>query len=653
MATGENITRYLDLSGGLQTKTSRLLMKDNELARAENARYSKKLGGVTRRPGYETVGGVLSSSAVRGLASYFTKDGNYRLIANAGTDVYYENGNNWTSTYSSLPNDCKVDYESFLDYLFIVGYSESTDTYLTPVTQKGVSAPTTTNCYAAPRGKYTAKYNDKMYIANCWVNGKKYPNRIYVSSAPTDTITYVNGDQKGSVWQISVDSTRYLKAGMKVDIYGENSNVKKVDSLEIVSVDKSNERITFAKTTVDILDRDEIYLEDSKGNLGIFWNTDYPNAEMSDFIELPTENNESPEITSIFVHNNRLWIFTEHSRWKWDGANLVKSSSTIGTTSHWSVKEVRNWLVFANKSGLWAVSDANGMEQLVSRGIQEYIDAVSHRGWYNAVAMAKGDLYKLYVGAIDELGERTTSTSTSSTSTSSTSSSTSSTSTSSTSTSSTSSSTSATTYSTSSTSRSTSSTSVSTSSTSISTSSTSTSVSTSSTSTSTSTTTLTAGTEMTVLVYDFSIDAWSIDKVDRTITASVNHIMHGYEKIYFGDSSGRIYRDETGLTDGLRPVQLLVETKRFNQNLPEETKQYRYAYIYTQNGQGAVVSYSIDGNEWKVVGQLDKNVTRVDIGDAKGRDIAFRVTQNNGGEAVVFIGVSVVWLKGEIYGRSS
>ncbi len=124
--------------------------------------------------------------------------------------------------------------------------------------------------------------------------------------------------------------------------------------------------------------------------------------------------------------------------------------------------------------------------------------------------------------------------------------------------------------------------------------------------------------------------------------------MHGYEKMYFGASDGRVYRDEVGLSDWNRPVQFLVETKRFHQDLPEETKTYRYAYIYTQNGQNAIASYSIDGGEWKVVGQMNKNVTRVDLSDVKGRDIAFRITQNNSGESVVFIGVSVIWLRGEL-----
>jgi hypothetical protein len=156
-------------------------------------------------------------------------------------------------------------------------------------------------------------------------------------------------------------------------------------------------------------------------------------------------------------------------------------------------------------------------------------------------------------------------------------------------------------------------------------------------------------TERAIFVYDFATNAWSVDTIDRDITCAVNHTMHGYEKMYFGASDGRIYRDEIGLTDALRPVQFLVETKRLHQDLPEETKVYRRAYIYSQNGQDAFVSYSVDGGEWKVFGQLNKNFTAINLGDIKGRDIAFRVGQNNGGESVVYIGCAVDWLRGERY----
>ena len=124
--------------------------------------------------------------------------------------------------------------------------------------------------------------------------------------------------------------------------------------------------------------------------------------------------------------------------------------------------------------------------------------------------------------------------------------------------------------------------------------------------------------------------------------------MHGYDKAYFGDDTGRFYRDDTGLTDNGVPVQFLVETKRAHQDIPEETKVYRRIYVYSQDGQGAIVSCSIDGGEWQTLGQLNKNVTSFELKDKPGRDIAIRISQNNGGEAVTFIGWSLVWLRGTL-----
>ena len=124
--------------------------------------------------------------------------------------------------------------------------------------------------------------------------------------------------------------------------------------------------------------------------------------------------------------------------------------------------------------------------------------------------------------------------------------------------------------------------------------------------------------------------------------------MHGLEKPYFGDDTGRFYRDETGLTDNGKPIHFLIETKRYHLGLPEETKTMRRAYIHTQDGHQAIVTVIVDGKDTDIKAQLDKNITSVDLGDIQGRDIAFRVTQNNGGEPVVYIGVSIVWLRGTL-----
>lgn len=521
-----------------------------------------------------------------------------------------------------------------MDYSFVVGCG-STGFATTTVIKKDGTTSTTENVRFAPKAKFIVEYKGSLYALNVEVDGTKYPNRAYKSSTPTDAVTYVNGDFKGSIWQIEVDSVRYLKAGMTVDIYGENSSTKKVDSLSIVSVDKKNNKITFAETTIDVLDRDEIYLEDKKDELVILWNTDYPNPEASDFLEISLGNNELPDITGAKVFNNRLWITTEHSVWKWDGANLVCINKNHGNLSHWSMLEIGGYIVLYDRTGFWAYSE-NGLPQLLSKPIQPYVDAI--KSTVKPVGVVDGNLMKVWVGELGNIDDYTTSTSTSSTSTSTTSTSTSSTSTSSTSTSSTSTSISHTT-STSSTSSST----YSTSSTSSSTSSTSTSLSTSSTSTSTAAPT----TEATVLVYDFAINAWSVDVLDRNIRSMFLHKMHGHEKIYFGDDTGRVFRDNTTNTDHGKSIPFLIQTKRQHQNAPEMIKTYRKLYIHSENGQNATVYISIDGGAWKSYGQLDKEFTVINLGDIKGKDIALQVAQNDKGVGCWLLGWEVMYLSEE------
>lgn len=643
----EQISRYLDFSGMVQRSASPLLMKDNELVRAVNARANKLIGGISRRDGYELVGSTVQhGKSVKGGVSFFPKSGPDRLMVdiNNSDDTYSTikklEYSSWNDVVSNLPQGLRGEHELLLDYVFNVGYSKDLDAFMDTSTIDSLgNYSTSTNVYGAPKAKFITKFKDSLYVANVEVNGKRYPNRVYKSSTPTDAITFVNGDQvSGSALQITLDSVRYLKAGMTLDIYGENSNTKKIDSLTIISVDKSNNTISFVGQAINISDRDEIYLEDKKGTPVILWNTDFPNPDTADFIEIPPVKNEIQEIKGTFFYNNRYFIFTEHSIWKWDGANLVCVSNNIGTTSHSSIKEVGGFMVFLHTTGVWAYNDSNGQLQNISRGIKDHTDAISQFNLYSAVAIAYGDIYKLVIGELGEIGEQTTSTSTSSTSTSSTSSSTSSTSTSSTSTSTTV----TPTTSTSSTSRSTSSTSVSTSSTSVSTSSTSSSTS------STSTSTVMPTTQCTVLVYDFSMNAWSTDQVDRNITTYLIHRMNGLEKIYFGDDTGRLFRDETGYSDNGKSIPFLIETKPFDQGVPEETKPYRRAYIYTKNGQMATAQYSVDGKEWKTFGQLSRNVTPIELGDIQGRNIAFRILQNDKGVGVVLLGISLVWLRGTL-----
>ena len=51
----QRVYNQLDISGGVQNRTSHLLRKRNEVIASKNAAYNVKLGSAVRRPGYEKV----------------------------------------------------------------------------------------------------------------------------------------------------------------------------------------------------------------------------------------------------------------------------------------------------------------------------------------------------------------------------------------------------------------------------------------------------------------------------------------------------------------------------------------------------------------------------------------------------------------------
>lgn len=149
------------------------------------------------------------------------------------------------------------------------------------------------------------------------------------------------------------------------------------------------------------------------------------------------------------------------------------------------------------------------------------------------------------------------------------------------------------------------------------------------------------------------MNAWSQDTINRHIKSLSALKMHGYEKVYCGDDTGRVFRMDTGMSDHNKPIPFILETKRFNQNSPENVKTYRRAYVYTKNGMMANISYSVDGKEWVTVGRLNKSLSVVNLGEARGNDIAFRISQNDIGEGVSILGLSLSYVEGELINEST
>lgn len=634
----QRIHRKNDLSGALQNATSHVLRKGNEVAKSINATYNYKIGSAARRLGYERVARAIQYGKDALGGGVFEYEFNNKIIAghNNADDSsavlrYLGGGDYWYDLITAEANT-RFQHITFLDELYVAGRSPN-NVYMTLTNVNGdLNVSTTRNVLNAPKARFIAEYGGSLYALNVEIDGVKYPDRAYKSSPPLGAVTFVQGDQKGLLKQLKVDSVRYLKPGMTVDIYGAGTEAKKIDSLNIVSVEKKTNRITFQATAIDLLDNDEIWLEDRKNQLSILWNTDYPTKETSDWLRIPTETGGSnPEITGWGKSNNRFLIYTRSSTHKWDGANLIAVSETIGCVSHESIKNVDSWVAWLHDTGIWAYNDGSGEMLLLSRGIEDTIKAIQQGSLLKASAGVVGRVYKLAIGELLDLETGTTSTSTSSTSTSTTSTSTSSTSTSSTSTSSTSSSTSRS-------STSTSSTSVSTSSTSFSTSSTSTSTSMSTSSTSTSTTSAVTPRKVIRIVYDFDLNRPWLEEHRREIRFQFNHTMHGYTKPYFLDDTGLLFRDETGDLDHNDTIPMEIELGRDHLNT-EQKKQFVGVYIESENARTALLSYSLDGGNFKSLCQLDALTKRQQFGDRpEGTDINYKITHNDSGERPVLNG---------------
>lgn len=642
----QKVYPQMDISGAVQAATSHLLRKANEVASAKNASFNTKIGAGKRRDGYEKVGRTIEHGKDGLGAIVYRYNSNNKVVVginNSGdtnaTLRYLDTDNYWTNIITDAPVNCRFNMLNDLNELYVVGASDNNNFLPMTNVNSTLASSTSRNVYGAPASKFIAEYRGDLYAINCYLNGRHYPDRFYRSSPALGAITFVQTDQKGLLQQLRIDSVRYIKVGMQLDIYSAGTEGKVQSAITVISVDKKNNRFSFTPTQIDVKDNDEIWLTGTKGSLSRFWNTDYKTPETADWDRVPPGKEENPEFTGHGKNNNRLFLFTRNTFLKYDGENLITVSDTVGCASHETIQNIGSWTIWLHTSGVWGYNDNTGQLKLLSKAVEPYIKSINQTNLGKASAVASGRVYKLALGELLPLESVTTSTSTSSTSTSSTSSSTSSTSTSSTSTSSTSSSTSTTSSSTSSTSFSTSSTSASTSSTSIST--TSTSVSTSTSSTSTTTTASTK--EVTRLCYDFDLNAWWPEEHKREFRFQFNHTMNGYTKPYFLDETGRLFRDETGNLDNVDPIPMEIEYGRNNFGT-DQKKVYNSILVDSEAARGAILQYSVDGKQHQTLGQIDERVTKLVFPQKgqliEGRDINYRIVHNDTGDPSIINGLT-------------
>lgn len=199
--------RQFDFSLGVQDATTWLLKKPNELQRGINLRFTEKVGGFQRRPGFVRAGEQFSTdNAPQGGHIAKFSNGSRRFVAvnnDAGTATIIRYQDSDTGEWEDLANLPAWPADSilfFLDYLnevYVSGFDPVTGDPIQPVNiNEDLDVSTTRNLLNCPSGYFFAEYLGILYIANVTANGERHKDRVYKSSPPLGAVTYVQGDQQ-------------------------------------------------------------------------------------------------------------------------------------------------------------------------------------------------------------------------------------------------------------------------------------------------------------------------------------------------------------------------------------------------------------------------------------------------------------------------
>jgi len=250
----------------------------------------------------------------------------------------------------------------------------------------------TTHAVGAPKGSLIIVFNNEPYIAGD-LTAKSRVYKGHLHNPDVEAVAYVSGDQdNATATTLTVDSTKYLQVGMKIDVYTAGTLTKVQDSITITSID-SDTQIGFSSTDIDVSNDDEIYLEDTRNPaaMRVLWDTDGDNFDI--------QPDDGFDIKAWTVNNNRLVIWKDNSMWRWDGSSLVCVDPTIGCSAKKSVVTIGKYTFWLYKN-VWYVYDGSTPTP-ISDKVASIFNAITD----NSVGVGIGDNRQnrvyLYIGDID------------------------------------------------------------------------------------------------------------------------------------------------------------------------------------------------------------------------------------------------------------
>lgn len=263
-----------EFSGALQQRTNTYIKKPNEVVDCGNVDFSTVIGSMVRRPGAQssvatmpelprdanTLGAFIARFPAGNevwAAQNESGDATSRLKRFTGPGV-----TTWVDVITGLLPTSEVNMTFDNDEVWVSNYQASSDTIGTSYTVDSThSASITRQLQFGPTARFFLEFNGAMWAANVLVGGVRYRDRLYKSSGLTGAISFVRAavtlTQTAAAptafsTALEMDSVRYLKAGMAIDIYAAGTNTL-LYSLTITSVDNALDTVSFTPSNVTFI----------------------------------------------------------------------------------------------------------------------------------------------------------------------------------------------------------------------------------------------------------------------------------------------------------------------------------------------------------------------------------------------------------------
>ena len=241
-----------------------------------------------------------------------------------------------------------------------------------------------------PISKYVHQVGDRIFYSNCYFKGisQLKSSMTWFNDLPdNNNVTY--GFEEGTTLNGDKDSTRVYTTAPTV--YFITRNIKVGDPIFIVSLNKTF-YVSEVQTERSLILTQPLTAAVTNSN---FW-------VGSNWVE--TSPSDGDETTGLGDNNDNLLIFKRDSLFRYDiKTSLRKIKGVPGTTSQESVVNIKDKTYYFHSTGVWECDGVTS--RLISRPIQDYIDAVSSDMYPNIVAWVTGpsqETLRVFVGDLTD-----------------------------------------------------------------------------------------------------------------------------------------------------------------------------------------------------------------------------------------------------------